>query len=330
MKFGKVFLTSLFLLASLIFTSPVFAGGGGVDTRVTNTDDRHANTVIVYFDPKLFTCKGMHVSFNFETPEDGDMIKGTNGDNTSTITADAQMGKKFLRCSTHAIVYSKELKSNRILNISFNGANLEGSRQIAVSFGVIYNPNDRPLLPWESEDSPNNSSSPSPNINIWVLNQEVVPLDSRRVTVKWGAFDGYPGTFTVYVKPASNEQVLDSVNKNDWEEKFDGSKGPSATFSIRADQDYHIKVHGCMDKFGTCVDSNILLLPKIQIHENKVVYPSPSAVTEPSSDSDTEQLNQKMENLQKQLEESKQKQSALESRLNQLLSWIRSIFPFFK
>lgn len=43
-----------------------------------------------------------------------------------------------------------------------------------------------------------------------------------------------------------------------------------------------------------------------------------------------EELNKKVENLENQLEESKRKQSALESRLNQVLSWIKSIFPFFK
>lgn len=43
-----------------------------------------------------------------------------------------------------------------------------------------------------------------------------------------------------------------------------------------------------------------------------------------------EELNRKVENLENQLEESKRKQSALESRLNQVLNWIKSIFPFFK
>lgn len=46
--------------------------------------------------------------------------------------------------------------------------------------------------------------------------------------------------------------------------------------------------------------------------------------------SNIEELNQKVENLQNQLEQSKQRQNFLEARLNQLVSWIKSVFPFFK
>ena len=41
-------------------------------------------------------------------------------------------------------------------------------------------------------------------------------------------------------------------------------------------------------------------------------------------------LQQKIEDLERKLEQSQQKQSLLESRINQLVSWIKSIFPFFK
>src|SRR3989338_532474 len=136
-----------------------------------------------------------------------------------------------------------------------------------------------------SNEHPNVTTNPTPppaNITARIANQQFVEQYSRQVTVKWGAFDGYPGTFTIYVKA--------TTNKNDWEQKFDGSKGPSATFNLKADQDYHIKVHGCMDKFGTCVDSNILLLPKLQKQEN----PNPTISPAPSGDNkNVEELNKK-------------------------------------
>lgn len=230
MKINKI-LGGIFLLTALVFTSPVFAGGGGVDARVTNTDDPHANTVLVYFDPKLFTCKGMNVSFNFETPETGDMIEGTNGDNTSTITEDAWMAKTQLKCFTYAKVYSKELKWNRILNISFKGANLEGSRKIAVSFGVNYNPNDLPLLAWESFS------------------------DSAPVAPK-------PTT-------APQSSVTPEPKKEDQ--------------------------------------------PKVTDNENN-----------------NEELSRKIANLEAQLAESEQKQSILAQRINDLVNFIKKLFPFFK
>lgn len=230
----------MFLISSLLFVSPVLAGGG-VDTRVTNTDDLHANTVIVHFDPKLFTCKGMNVSFNFETPEDGDMIEGTNGNNTSTITEEAWMAKGHLKCFTYAKVYSKELKWNRILNISFNGANLEGSRKIAISFGVTYNPNDLPLLSWESSSNPQPVSTPP---------AEVLPAPTPTLGKATKPF--------VTAEPQKAEQ--------------------------------------------------------------------PIIVEE----SNNKELEQKIANLEAQLEESKKEQNILAQRINDLVSFLKKLFPFFK
>lgn len=229
-------------LLSFIFTSPILAGGGGVDTRVTNTDDPHANTVIVHFDPKLFTCKGMNVSFNFEIPEDGDMIESTNGDNTSTITREAWTAKGHLKCFTYAKVYSKELKWNRILNISFKGANLEGSRKIAVSFGVTYNPNDLPLLPWESSSDPQPVSIPATE-----------------------------------VLPAPTFVPLGKANK-----------------------------------------------PVVTAEPQKVEQP---IIVE---ESNNKELEQKIANLEAQLSESKKEQNILAQRINDLVSFIKKLFPFFK
>lgn len=187
----------------------------------------------------------MSVSFNFESPESGDVISSTN-DNLGTITDDANLetvnGKQYLRCSTYAKVYSAELKWNRILNISFNGANLAGERKIAVSFGVKYNPYDLPLLAWESLSDP-----------VAVPTSPVQPradLDSRPTTTSY---------IEVTPEPKAAEQPLITNNENN----------------------------------------------------NKA-------------------LNQKIVNLEAQLAESKQKQNVLESRLNQLIAWIQSIFPFFR
>ncbi len=238
----KLYVSLVFTLLTFFFAPLTFAGGGGVDTRVTNTDDPHAITVIVHFDPKLFTCKGMNVSFNFEIPEDGDMIQGTNGDNTSTILEEAWMAKTRLRCFTYAKVYSKELKLNRTLNISFNGANLEGSRKIAVSFGVNYNPNDLPLLAWE------NPSDPAP-----------------------------------VATPPTKPNYTSEPNK--------------PTFTSQP-----------------------------------IVTPEPKKVDQPQvtdNENNNEELNRKIANLEEQIEESKREQNILTQRINDLVSFIKKLFPFF-
>lgn len=332
------FLSVLVLVFSISAVNVANAGGGGVDTRVYNTDDSHWNIVRVYFDTTLFTCKGMVVSFNFETPESGDKISGINGDNSSTITDTNQEivnGKQFLRCSTYAKVYSSELKWNRILNISFKGENLEGGRTIAISFGTTYDNSKYPLLPWEGSSdvitSPAHSASAQTvsGINAWILNDQLVDSkNNRQITVKWGAFDGNPGTFSIYASP----------NKNGWEKLAEGERGPSATIILKSDHDYHIQVRGCQDKVGTCADSNILTLPKLsplkqRSTDNIEPFRIPDSTVSPTPNTDdqkVDELNKKVENLQNQLQESQKNQSALETRINDLVDFIKRIFPFFK
>lgn len=160
--------------------------------------------------------------------------------------------------------------------------------------------------------------SPSATINAYIIKQELDGL-KRAVTVKWGAFDGNPGTFSILVKALSGESNWD---KPAWE-----LRGPSATVNI-PNEDYYLEVYGCMDKYGTCAASNIILLPKIQVKDGKAVVVSPIPLL--SGDPRLEELNKKVNDLQNQLDQSKKTQSSLEQRINDLVSFIRKIFPFFK
>lgn len=58
--------------------------------------------------------------------------------------------------------------------------------------------------------------------------------------------------------------------------------------------------------------------------------PSQVTVTEFKTNPETAQLKQKLEDLQKQLDDSRQQQAKTESRLNQIINWLKSFFPFFK
>ena len=297
----KLFACIGFTLLALFFTSLTFAGGGGVDTRVTNTDDPHAITVIVHFDPKLFTCKGMNVSFNFESSEDGDIIKGTNGDNTSTITQEAWMGKTRLKCFTHAIVYSKELKLNRTLNISFKGANLEGSRKIAVSFGVTYNPNDLPLLAWEnpSDSEPIAPTSATCTDTDGGKNYEVVGS---------AVYTNNPDKILEEFDNCTSDNLLSEMVCN-------------SSTDYRQNTESYYCPNGCQD--GAC---------KKELGNTDTTVPAPKIVDQPEvmdGDKNNELLEQKIANLEAQLNESKKDQSILAQRVNDLINFIKKLFPFF-
>lgn len=58
---------------------------------------------------------------------------------------------------------------------------------------------------------------------------------------------------------------------------------------------------------------------------------TPVTVTPPAENNIVvEELNKKVESLQNQLEASKKQQSALEQRVNDLINFIKNLFPFFK
>lgn len=56
----------------------------------------------------------------------------------------------------------------------------------------------------------------------------------------------------------------------------------------------------------------------------------PAQTTSPSETTDTAQLNQKINDLQKQLDQSKKEQNFLQSQVNWLMNFIKHLFPFFK
>ena len=169
----QFFASMISTLLVFVFTPLAFAGGGGVYINTTNTEDPHWNIVRAYFDPASYTCKGMVVSFSFESPIDGDKISGSNGDNSSTINADASYetvnGKQYLRCSTYAKIYSPTLVWNRHLNVSFKNTDSEGSRVIATSFGTENYGHTLGLLPWEESYSsvpvPTQTPTPLPTVS---------------------------------------------------------------------------------------------------------------------------------------------------------------------
>lgn len=157
---------AIFFIA--LSTTTSFAGGGGVDFRVLDIDgdkDPHIKAVRAYFDPKLFTCKGMSVLMNFTEPQPGDEVNGVDGNNVSTITEGPSYetinGQQYLRCSTYLKVYSARLIGDRNIHISFIGDNLEGERIITVNFGPRVRYEQSAFLPWETPTEATVSTPPS-------------------------------------------------------------------------------------------------------------------------------------------------------------------------
>lgn len=163
-------------------------------------------------------------------------------------------------------------------------------------------------------------SAPSGNIYIKVGAQKYLGGPKRQVTLSWSSVSNAV-KYNVYARLADTK---------DYGAAIEGTGSLSTQVGINAFLDYYVKVDACNS--AGCVSSNEVFVPKMKKEDGgTVIIPSPSTVATSSiNNSSTDELNKKLENLQNQLEESKQRQGILETRLNQLISWIKSILPFFK
>lgn len=312
---------ALFLLANFVFVSPVFAGGFGIDHFVqgpngasfaspgqayTLTFGVHTHT------QNLEPCKQCPTKIAFLNPQPGDIVNPVSDktDDNGEITVKVSSQVPYIRY-VEAVA---TLPDRTVYG--------EGIPQVLLNFtgkDLPYSETNNPIYNLPANPSPAPSNRPNTAINAWLLNQKLIENNQREVTVKWSAFDGNPGTFSILGRLTSN--------KNNWDKLLEGQRGPSATVTI-PNEDYSIQMHGCMDKVGICANSNILLLPKIQIQDGKAIIQSPISLQ--PGDSRVDDLNKKVNDLQNQLEQSKKTQSVLEQRINDLVNFIKKLFPFFK
>lgn len=355
MKINKT-LGSLFLLASLGFVSPVFAGGQMTSLEAdsygsTNSDGTYGRIMRVV--TQVRPCEGTVLTFKFVDPKEGDYIMTTSGNATFVFTKDSQPYYQDgeLVCGTTAKMGSKVLGERDVTVIvqDTNGVSIDSPPVIKVDFDGKYHPDnsyngynysssqDHPsyrLTHPQQTSNPTPTQGSSVGIYAWVLNQQTPALgsDNRSVVIKWSAFDGNPGTFTIYGRPASRTYVRpDSINN--WDKLLEGQKGPSADLNITT-EDYYLKVYGCQDKWGNCVYSNALFLPKVQKQDgNTITSPNPGLSVSASpntNDKKVDELDKKVRDLQNQLDQSKKNQSFLEQRISYLVNFIKQLFPFFK
>lgn len=341
MKLSKALFGSLFLLASLIFISPVLAGGGPVYIDIGSTlsswnySGPRQIVAKVHLHPDI-PCVGTKVTFKYEEQKDGDSVTtGSSGD-TITITQEGRRwlnGKSVYDCGAYAKYTSKnrELKHAIIVVSTLKGKAHE--RKVALNFQ-----NNDPIisagdsLPWDDEVSSSDTSTPSGDIYMKVGNQRYVGGPKRFVYLSWNKVEGAI-KYNVYVRLSDMKEFGVPVA---------GIGGLSTEIGINAFLDYYVRVDACSGP-GACISSKevfIKAMSKEVAASIPVATPSgpkPYALeakeqtvikTEASDSVEIEQLNKKVKNLQNQLEESKQKQSVLETRLNQVLSWIKSVFPF--
>lgn len=335
----KLLAIFVFLLLLSITTTPAFAGGtifsSYADTSGwANNNGLFGRTIRVFLSPEV-PCRGSQITFKFTDPQDGDYIMTGSGNATYTMQEDRGSNG----CSTYAKMGSK-VEGARKIEIDVSTTNqvvgfVGDSHIITVDFDGAYHADNeyngysyRTAItdPYSSLNNQNNNANtqvpPSATINAWILNRYKDAAGILQVMIKWGAFDGNPGTFS----------ILGTTDKVNWETLIEGQKGPSATVPIKSNGNYFLKIHGCADKWGTCADSNVLVISAPSQNTTTSTDEKTTSVTGSAHQQDEQvnALNQKVASLEGKLAESQKKQSVLEQRISSLISFIKHLFPFFQ
>lgn len=309
MKINKVFGSLFILLIGLFFSSPVFAGGGPVEftldpNQTLNSGEQYIVHARVSADgPYPTYCKNCFIKLALQNPQDSDYIAQNND-----VTNDE--GRIYAK------VISK-VPGNRTIYVS-ELRNSDGVSSIAYSTIVLPYTGESTFLP-SPTPTPQPIGLPAKSIHVKVDSQRYVEGSKRYVNLSWNKVDGAT-KYIVYnrvVKGYDSNYVVETGSLN-------------TELTLNAFLDYYIKVDACNS--AGCISSSEVFIAKMQKNDDKVVNtPTPIVTTSPEpTNSNIEELNKKVENLENQLQASQKKQSALELKFNQLANWIKSIFPFFK
>lgn len=306
----KKTILGLLSFLSLIFVSTSFAGGGLVSFDVSPSlvapGEQYIVRPSVYSDQYGGTpCRQCTINIKFENPQSGDTI---NQSTSKTDDNGTMYAKVISQQSGERIIYA----------------------EVSMPDGSLYQ-SSRYVLYYDSK------AMPDGNISVKINSQKSLSGNVRQVSLSWNSIsDVY---YLVFARPINESYGSALVETKDL----------SAEIKINTTPNYYIKVSAC-NGLGRCIESNEVLVSELKQEAVPVtikkptppasyITPSPTSKqisplkktdsTLSADDKKIEELNQKVESLQNNLEESQSRQSVLEEKLNQILSWIKSIFPLF-
>lgn len=328
------------ILSAVIFfltASPVLAGGGPVEFRTepNNYIDPHEQYVVyarVYAAGTYPTyCKNCLIHLEFENPDSSDYIA-----QSSERTDDD--GRIYAKVTSKISGIRTLIVKNRTI-ITSEGAAVTANSYISLNFIG------------ESATSPVPSTYPMPGAP-----KMVYPVDGQTLDLE--------GAYMFKVKPVEGAsgylfglfQNGNMVYENYRDGKYLSSNGE---FALWENNPFHAKFHNGEVKVmirayvgnqwtdareitiilrprgGTAsttstnsVVSTTVTAPKLPVMP-PTIQPSQKVIVITDS-SASAVLQKRIDELQNKLEQSQQKQSVLENRLNLIISWIKSFFPFFK
>jgi len=321
--FTDLFLSLFAIFASLIFVNPVFAGGSTIailaDSDGWVNESGYGRIISVYLNTEFIPCKGSEVTFKFADSKEGDYI--ATGSNSSTYIM--QEDKSSDGCSTHAKMISKDAGERKVVvDVKNEGKGSTGT--IRVDFdGKYHEDNYRDGYSYRSSVYDPYSSAKYPylpqNLRMTQIETTIDPR-IRNVHLMWDPVEGAT-SYNVYTSYKGKHPSVVAVSTNRYE-----AQTPVNSY-------IEVWVTAKNGELESKNSKTISLYVNADGSKNRPpeLNPSPTVIyTSPADNSEVEQLNQKVQNLQNQLDESAKKQNLLEQRITAIMNWIKSIFPFFK
>ncbi len=312
------YLLFLVFLLPLFHAQPVSAGGPHFSLEAdsygsTNSDGTYGR--IIRFVDQDKPCEGTEVTFKFVEPKDGDYVMTTSGNATYIFTKDSppyyQDGQAI--CGTTVKMGSK-IKGMR--QVTVQAKNSSETPMINVDFDGEYHADNayNGYNYWSSQDSPayrlnhNQTSTPQTPSNLRITQIETTnDSNIRNVHIMWDPIPGV-STYNIYKNAGNSYYYFTTVDTNLYEMK------------VNTKSTFYVAVTAKKDSQESSYSQVLTIdLAKEQTPD-----------TNPSGDSRVDELNNKVANLEAKLNESQQKQSFLEQRVNDLLSLIKRLFPFVK
>lgn len=348
-----------FLPFFILWTNKVSAGGWPIYTwSWDNSDawkpDYKLTYVRAHIAPQI-PCKGTTVTFKYEDSEPGDNVSAGGDNGSYTFSEDIYKTSKFngqriLDCNT----YAKFSSTNNTAKIGIVEFKTQDGKVYSGKFALNFHlsspgntdSNEKYPLPWE-EDYTKKTPSPT-NIVRMSAPEMVYPQNGQTIDLE--------GAYMFKVRPVDGAtgylfrlfQNGDMVYENYRDTKTLSSNGE---FALWENDPAHAKFHAGQIKVMIRVyvenqwtdarEIYVTLKPREKGVDVPVVTSgqSVSASSPPeiqpqvvmiTNSSESAALQQKINELQDKLQAAEQRQSVLETRLNQIASWIKSIFPFFK
>jgi hypothetical protein len=163
-----------------------------------------------------------------------------------------------------------------------------------------------------------------------VLSQKSLGGSKREVQMQWNKVEGVQ-KYAVYAREITTTSQQSEVAP--FGSPLTTTSDNKATINLASDMDFNLSVVACTPNSCTPPDNPYeLLLSSIQTGTTVYSQSSNPPVITPVSNPNAEKmetLNKKVAELEHKLNESNKKQNILEEKINQLLNFIKSLFPNF-